>query len=96
MDVFQGDTEPSERRVWVLLALFLTLVLCSLAHEGCCPALLLPSNTLLFVLQKSRRWKSKREGTDANNRPIKAAGKVIIQDISCLLPVHKLLGELYM
>ncbi|XP_061231827.1 GATOR2 complex protein WDR59 isoform X5 [Neopsephotus bourkii] len=44
---------------------------------------------------KSRRWKSKREGTDANNRPIKAAGKVIIQDISCLLPVHKLLGELY-
>ncbi|KAJ7417823.1 WD repeat domain 59 [Pitangus sulphuratus] len=45
--------------------------------------------------KKSRRWKSKREGTDASNRPIKAAGKVIIQDISCLLPVHKLLGELY-
>nr|XP_060644035.1 GATOR complex protein WDR59 isoform X1 [Anolis sagrei ordinatus] len=44
---------------------------------------------------KSRRWKSKREGTDASNRPIKAAGKVIIQDISCLLPVHKSLGELY-
>nr|XP_042712407.1 GATOR complex protein WDR59 isoform X2 [Chrysemys picta bellii] len=44
---------------------------------------------------KSRRWKSKREGTDANNRPIKAAGKVIIQDISCLLPVHKSLGEQY-
>ncbi|XP_048449240.1 GATOR complex protein WDR59-like [Rhincodon typus] len=45
--------------------------------------------------QKSRRWKGKREGTDTNNRPIKAAGKVIIQDISCLLPVHKSLGELY-
>ncbi|XP_048402391.1 GATOR complex protein WDR59 isoform X3 [Stegostoma tigrinum] len=44
---------------------------------------------------KSRRWKGKREGTDTNNRPIKAAGKVIIQDISCLLPVHKSLGELY-
>ncbi|OWK61641.1 WD repeat-containing protein 59 [Lonchura striata] len=60
------------------------------------PTVLFSSNTLLLVLQKSRRWKSKREGTDANNRPIKAAGKVIIQDISCLLPVHKLLGELYM
>ncbi|RMC09155.1 hypothetical protein DUI87_14162 [Hirundo rustica rustica] len=59
------------------------------------PTVLFPSNTLPFILQKSRRWKSKREGTDANNRPIKAAGKVIIQDISCLLPVHKLLGELY-
>ncbi|XP_020819271.1 GATOR2 complex protein WDR59 isoform X1 [Phascolarctos cinereus] len=44
---------------------------------------------------KSRRWKSKREGTDSGNRPIKAAGKVIIQDIACLLPVHKSLGELY-
>nr|XP_033799761.1 GATOR complex protein WDR59 isoform X3 [Geotrypetes seraphini] len=43
---------------------------------------------------KSRRWKSKRENTDASC-PIKAAGKVIIQDISCLLPVHKSLGELY-
>ncbi|KAL8194685.1 UNVERIFIED_CONTAM: GATOR complex protein wdr59 [Gekko kuhli] len=53
----------------------------------------------LLLLQvdtvKSRRWKSKREGTDASNRPIKAAGKVIIQDISCLLPVHKSLGEMY-
>ncbi|KAL6061804.1 hypothetical protein STEG23_022392, partial [Scotinomys teguina] len=44
---------------------------------------------------KSRRWKSKREGSDSGNRPIKAAGKVIIQDVSCLLPVHKSLGELY-
>ncbi|XP_070318942.1 GATOR2 complex protein WDR59 isoform X6 [Odocoileus virginianus] len=44
---------------------------------------------------KSRRWKSKREGSDSGNRPIKAAGKVIIQDIACLLPVHKSLGELY-
>ncbi|MGH0150260.1 UNVERIFIED_CONTAM: hypothetical protein FKN15_055498 [Acipenser sinensis] len=44
---------------------------------------------------KSRRWKGKREGTDSINRPIKAAGKVIIQDISWLLPVHKQLGETY-
>ncbi|XP_042774127.1 GATOR complex protein WDR59 isoform X6 [Panthera leo] len=44
---------------------------------------------------KSRRWKSKREGSDSGNRPIKAAGKVIIQDTACLLPVHKSLGELY-
>ncbi|XP_059523432.1 GATOR complex protein WDR59 isoform X6 [Myotis daubentonii] len=44
---------------------------------------------------KSRRWKSKREGSDSGNRPIKAAGKVVIQDIACLLPVHKSLGELY-
>lgn len=53
-------------------------------------------SSFYYKERKSRRWKSKREGTDANNRPIKAAGKVIIQDISCLLPVHKLLGELYM
>uniref|UniRef100_A0A7N9DCW4 WD repeat domain 59 n=1 Tax=Macaca fascicularis TaxID=9541 RepID=A0A7N9DCW4_MACFA len=44
---------------------------------------------------KSRRWKSKREGSDSGNRQIKAAGKVIIQDVACLLPVHKSLGELY-
>ncbi|XP_069460287.1 GATOR2 complex protein WDR59 isoform X3 [Ambystoma mexicanum] len=44
---------------------------------------------------KSRRWKMKRENPDTSTRPIKAAGKVIIQDISCLLPVHKSLGELY-
>ncbi|KAJ8252576.1 hypothetical protein COCON_G00218880 [Conger conger] len=44
---------------------------------------------------KSRRWKSKREGADAGNRPIKLAGKVIIQEISCLLSVHKILGEAY-
>lgn len=30
MDVFQGNAEPSERQVWVLLALVLTLVLCGL------------------------------------------------------------------
>lgn len=52
-------------------------------------------SSFYYKERKSRRWKSKREGTDANNRPIKAAGKVIIQDVSCLLPVHKLLGELY-
>ncbi|XP_027137018.1 GATOR complex protein WDR59 isoform X1 [Larimichthys crocea] len=44
---------------------------------------------------KSRRFKTKREGTDYGNRPIKLAGKVIIQEISCLLPVHKNLGESY-
>ncbi|KAM5138755.1 GATOR2 complex protein WDR59 [Mantella aurantiaca] len=44
---------------------------------------------------KSRRWKSKRESSDSSSRPIKAAGKVIIQDISCLLTVHKALGEMY-
>uniref|UniRef100_A0A3B4GSW8 WD repeat domain 59 n=1 Tax=Pundamilia nyererei TaxID=303518 RepID=A0A3B4GSW8_9CICH len=45
---------------------------------------------------KSRRFKTKREGTDYGNRPIKLAGKVIIQEISCLLPVHKTLGENYL
>ncbi|XP_045076375.1 GATOR complex protein WDR59-like, partial [Coregonus clupeaformis] len=44
---------------------------------------------------KSRRFKTKREGADYGNRPIKLAGKVIIQGISCLLPVHKALGETY-
>ncbi|CAN9506551.1 unnamed protein product [Ophioblennius macclurei] len=44
---------------------------------------------------KSRRFKTKREGADYGNRPIKLAGKVIIQEISCLLPVHKSLGEGY-
>ncbi|XP_062996969.1 GATOR2 complex protein WDR59 isoform X2 [Elgaria multicarinata webbii] len=52
-------------------------------------------SSFYYKERKSRRWKSKREGTDASNRPIKAAGKVIIQDISCLLPVHKSLGEMY-
>uniref|UniRef100_A0A3B4DAF0 RWD domain-containing protein n=1 Tax=Pygocentrus nattereri TaxID=42514 RepID=A0A3B4DAF0_PYGNA len=44
---------------------------------------------------KSRRWKGKREGTDYSNRAIKLAGKVIIQEISCLLPIHKALAETY-
>ncbi|XP_061449876.1 GATOR2 complex protein WDR59 isoform X2 [Rhineura floridana] len=52
-------------------------------------------SSFYYKERKSRRWKSKREGTDAANRPIKAAGKVIIQDVSCLLPVHKGLGEMY-
>ncbi|XP_050778305.1 GATOR complex protein WDR59 isoform X3 [Gopherus flavomarginatus] len=52
-------------------------------------------SSFYYKERKSRRWKSKREGTDASNRPIKAAGKVIIQDISCLLPVHKSLGDQY-
>ncbi|KAE8609135.1 hypothetical protein XENTR_v10011722 [Xenopus tropicalis] len=52
-------------------------------------------SSFYYKERKSRRWKSKRENSDANSRPIKAAGKVIIQDISCLLTVHKALGELY-
>ncbi|XP_036820232.1 GATOR complex protein WDR59 isoform X1 [Oncorhynchus mykiss] len=44
---------------------------------------------------KSRRFKTKREGADYGNRPVKLAGKIIIQEISCLLPVHKALGETY-
>uniref|UniRef100_A0A8C7DS31 GATOR2 complex protein WDR59 n=1 Tax=Naja naja TaxID=35670 RepID=A0A8C7DS31_NAJNA len=52
-------------------------------------------SSFYYKERKSRRWKSKREGTEASSRPIKAAGKVIIQDISCLLPVHKSLGEMY-
>ncbi|MBN3316641.1 WDR59 protein, partial [Atractosteus spatula] len=53
--------------------------------------------SIQFILDcpKSRRWKGKREGTDTANRQIKLAGKVIIQEISCLLPVHKALGEMY-
>nr|XP_015223760.1 PREDICTED: WD repeat-containing protein 59 isoform X1 [Lepisosteus oculatus] len=53
--------------------------------------------SIQFILDcpKSRRWKGKREGTDTTNRQIKLAGKVIIQEISCLLPVHKTLGEMY-
>uniref|UniRef100_M4ASF2 WD repeat domain 59 n=1 Tax=Xiphophorus maculatus TaxID=8083 RepID=M4ASF2_XIPMA len=45
---------------------------------------------------KSRRFKTKREGAEYSSRPIKLAGKVIIQEISCLLPVHKALGESYL
>ncbi|EAW95672.1 WD repeat domain 59, isoform CRA_a [Homo sapiens] len=52
-------------------------------------------SSFYYKERKSRRWKSKREGSDSGNRQIKAAGKVIIQDIACLLPVHKSLGELY-
>ncbi|XP_027474623.1 GATOR2 complex protein WDR59 isoform X13 [Callorhinus ursinus] len=52
-------------------------------------------SSFYYKERKSRRWKSKREGSDSGNRPIKAAGKVIIQDTACLLPVHKSLGELY-
>uniref|UniRef100_A0A8C6TMY9 WD repeat domain 59 n=1 Tax=Neogobius melanostomus TaxID=47308 RepID=A0A8C6TMY9_9GOBI len=49
-------------------------------------------SSFYYKERKSRRFK-KRE--DFTNRPIKLAGKVIIQDISCLLPVHKALGESY-
>nr|XP_020653565.1 WD repeat-containing protein 59 [Pogona vitticeps] len=52
-------------------------------------------SSFYYKERKSRRWKNKRDGVDASSRPIKAAGKVIIQDISCLLPVHKSLGEMY-
>ncbi|KAM7405598.1 hypothetical protein PAMP_000034 [Pampus punctatissimus] len=52
-------------------------------------------SSFYYKERKSRRFKTKREGTDYNNRPIKLSGKVIIQEISCLLPVHKTLGESY-
>uniref|UniRef100_A0A3B5BGE8 WD repeat domain 59 n=1 Tax=Stegastes partitus TaxID=144197 RepID=A0A3B5BGE8_9TELE len=52
-------------------------------------------SSFYYKERKSRRFKTKREGTDYGNRPIKLAGKVIIQEISCLLPVHKSLGESY-
>ncbi|KAA0715216.1 GATOR complex protein WDR59 [Triplophysa tibetana] len=52
-------------------------------------------SSFYYKERKSRRWKGKREGSDYSNRPIKLAGKVIIQEISCLLPVHKALGETY-
>uniref|UniRef100_A0A672ZNW8 WD repeat domain 59 n=1 Tax=Sphaeramia orbicularis TaxID=375764 RepID=A0A672ZNW8_9TELE len=52
-------------------------------------------SSFYYKERKSRRFKPKREGSDYSNRPIKLAGKVIIQEISCLLPVHKTLGESY-
>ncbi|XP_072320925.1 GATOR2 complex protein WDR59 isoform X8 [Eucyclogobius newberryi] len=50
-------------------------------------------SSFYYKERKSRRFKTKRE--DFANRAIKLAGKVIVQDISCLLPVHKALGESY-
>ncbi|KAK3570465.1 hypothetical protein QTP86_019455 [Hemibagrus guttatus] len=52
-------------------------------------------SSFYYKERKSRRWKGKREGTDYSNKTLKLAGKVIIQDISCLLPIHKALGEAY-
>ncbi|XP_068166100.1 GATOR2 complex protein WDR59 isoform X2 [Antennarius striatus] len=52
-------------------------------------------SSFYYKERKSRRFKTKREGSDYGGRPIKLAGKVIIQEISCLLPVHKALGESY-
>uniref|UniRef100_A0A8C7N4I4 WD repeat domain 59 n=1 Tax=Oncorhynchus kisutch TaxID=8019 RepID=A0A8C7N4I4_ONCKI len=52
-------------------------------------------SSFYYKERKSRRFKTKREGADYGNRPVKLAGKVIIQEISCLLPVHKALGETY-
>ncbi|KAF3832078.1 hypothetical protein F7725_025743 [Dissostichus mawsoni] len=52
-------------------------------------------SSFYYKERKSRRFKTKREGMDYGQRPIKLAGKVIIQEISCLLPVHKALGESY-
>ncbi|XP_034385471.1 GATOR complex protein WDR59 isoform X1 [Cyclopterus lumpus] len=52
-------------------------------------------SSFYYKERKSRRFKTKREGVDYGNRPIKLAGKVIVQEISCLLPVHKALGDSY-
>ncbi|XP_048829115.1 GATOR complex protein WDR59 isoform X1 [Brienomyrus brachyistius] len=52
-------------------------------------------SSFYYKERKSRRWKNKREGAEASSRPVKLAGKVIIQEISSLLPVHKALGETY-
>ncbi|XP_061127715.1 GATOR2 complex protein WDR59-like isoform X3 [Syngnathus typhle] len=52
-------------------------------------------SSFYYKERKSRRFKSKRDGADCGGRSIKLAGKVIIQEISCLLPVHKVLGENY-
>ncbi|XP_053722133.1 GATOR complex protein WDR59 isoform X2 [Synchiropus splendidus] len=48
-------------------------------------------SSFYYKERKSRRFKTKREDVSR----IKLAGKVIIQEISCLLPVHKVLGENY-
>ncbi|XP_061878658.1 GATOR2 complex protein WDR59-like [Entelurus aequoreus] len=52
-------------------------------------------SSFYYKERKSRRFKTKRDGADYASRSIKLAGKVIIQEISCLLPVHKVLGENY-
>ncbi|XP_029944372.1 GATOR complex protein WDR59 isoform X2 [Salarias fasciatus] len=52
-------------------------------------------SSFYYKERKSRRFKTKRDGSDFGNRPIKLAGKVIIQETSCLLPVHKSLGDGY-
>ncbi|KAK7919207.1 hypothetical protein WMY93_010491 [Mugilogobius chulae] len=51
-----------------------------------------PSTTRTTEIQALQ---NQARASDFANRPIKLAGKVIIQDISCLLPVHKALGESY-
>ncbi|XP_051920171.1 GATOR complex protein WDR59 isoform X2 [Hippocampus zosterae] len=50
-------------------------------------------SSFYYKERKSRRFKSKRDVGDG--RSVKLAGKVIVQEISCLLPVHKVLGENY-
>ncbi|XP_047436944.1 GATOR complex protein WDR59 isoform X2 [Mugil cephalus] len=52
-------------------------------------------SSFYYKERKSRRFKTKREGAEGSNRPIKLAGKVIIQETSRLLPVHKTLGDSY-
>ncbi|XP_077448423.1 GATOR2 complex protein WDR59 [Stigmatopora argus] len=52
-------------------------------------------SSFYYKERKSRRFKTKRDGADGGVRSIKLAGKVIVQEISCLLPVHKVLGENY-
>ncbi|XP_077569375.1 GATOR2 complex protein WDR59 isoform X3 [Stigmatopora nigra] len=52
-------------------------------------------SSFYYKERKSRRFKTKRDGADGGVRSLKLAGKVIVQEISCLLPVHKVLGENY-
>ncbi|KAM9765615.1 GATOR2 complex protein WDR59 isoform 2-T2 [Menidia menidia] len=48
-------------------------------------------SSFYYKERKSRRFKSK----DSSSRPVRLAGKVIVQDASCLLPLHRGLGEGY-
>uniref|UniRef100_A0A8C4NE65 WD repeat domain 59 n=1 Tax=Eptatretus burgeri TaxID=7764 RepID=A0A8C4NE65_EPTBU len=52
-------------------------------------------SSFYYKERKMRRSKVRREAGDVGTRCMKAAGKVVVQDISCLLPIHRQLAELY-